>query len=152
MLALRICLGLWIRFEVNGKLLKQGFQQWTHGAWLAFEEACSCLLCGVMMEGASGKRTSGHGIQTRSPVAWTKMGKEKQRELDGFKICFGNKLPRSCRWIGSGVGWREERKRALEGTWVSGLSAWWVAVPFPEVGKRASRRGRGGNLVWGMWV
>ena len=43
------------------------------------------------------------------------MGKETQRELDGFMICFGNKLPRSCRWMGSGVEWREERKRALEG-------------------------------------
>ena len=30
-------------------------------------------------------------------------------------ICFGNKLPRSCRWMGSEVGWREGRKRALEG-------------------------------------
>lgn len=43
------------------------------------------------------------------------MGRETQRELDGVTICFGNKLPRSCRWMGSGVGWREERKRALEG-------------------------------------
>lgn len=80
------------------------------------------------------------------------MGKETQRELDGVMICFGNKLPRSCRWMGSGVGWREERKRVLEGIPRPLVLApgGWQALLLPEVGRRADRKGRGGNPVWGM--
>lgn len=87
---------------------------------------------------------NGHGIQIGQLVAWTKMGKETQTELDGFMICFGNKFPRSCRWMGLGVEWREERNRALEGILQpSGPSAWWVAGPLPEVGRDVQTEGQG---------
>lgn len=43
-----------------------------------------------------------------------------------------------------GVEGREEGDTEGD-THVSGLSAWWVAVPFSEEGKHAGRRGSGGN-------
>lgn len=47
-----------------------------------------------------------------------------------------------------GVDGGEEEVPAGD-THVSGLRARWVAVPFPEVGKPAGRRGWCGDPVWG---
>lgn len=49
---------------------------------------------------------------------------------------------------GGGVDGREGEVPAGD-TQVSGLSAWRVAVPFPEVGRPAGGRGRCGDPVWG---
>lgn len=51
--------------------------------------------------------------------------------------------------VRGGVEGRKEEGTGKD-TQASGPSAWWVAVPLPEVGRRADRKGRGGNPVWGM--
>lgn len=51
---------------------------------------------------------------------------------------------------GGGVDGREEGPAG--DTQVSGLSTWWVAVLFPEVGKPADWMDRCKGSVWGMLV
>lgn len=63
-------------------------------------------------------------------MARTKMEKRKQRELGGFKMFWKlTSWELEMDWVG---GWVEEGPaRDMQ---VSGLSTWWVTVPFPEMG------------------
>lgn len=49
-------------------------------------------------------------------------------------------------WIEGWVEGREEED-PVGPTQVAGPSTWWVAVPFPKMGKAAGRRGRCRNPV-----
>lgn len=65
---------------------------------------------------------SGRGIQVWALVAWTKVGKGKHGELDGFKVVLEINFPGAA----DGLNWRWVEDRAEEGpgreTQASGLS------------------------------
>lgn len=103
----------------------------------------------------------GWGQATRSPVrqehhvqvgvlgAWTKRGKGKGENMMDSKSVLEITFPGVADGLdGGGVEGREERPEG--DTQVSGLSTWWVAVLFPEVGKPAGRTDRCRGSVWGV--